>query len=102
MRVTRNYAHKQILLDQQTFENNQFTKNHKLRKIKETRLQSMIPVYTFNLDLVVMVTQNIAQYLLHYVTYAPAKIEAATSIGLGGDAITRKIHHSTLTLTFRS
>ena len=33
------------------------------------------------------------------VTYAPAKFEFATSIGLGGDAFTRKYIISPLTLT---
>ena len=37
-----------------------------------------------------LVTQNIAQYPLHHVTYAPAKFEVATSNGLAGDAFTRK------------
>ena len=40
--------------------------------------------YTF------MVTQNIAQYLLDHVTYAPVKFEAAASNCLGWDAFTRK------------
>ena len=31
------------------------------------------------------VTQNIAQYSLHHVIYAPAKLEVATSNGLGKD-----------------
>ena len=46
---------------------------------------------TFDLD--IKVKWNDAQYLLgslHHVTYAPAKFEVATSIGLGGDAFTRK------------
>ena len=37
----------------------------------------------FNIDLWVKVTQNIAQYPLYSVTYAPAKFEFATSNGLG-------------------
>ena len=41
---------------------------------------------TFDIDLGVKVTQNIAQYPLHHVTYAPVKFEVATSNGLGGDA----------------
>ena len=32
----------------------------------------------------------VAQYPLHYVTYAPVKFEVAMSIGLGRDAFTRK------------
>ena len=37
----------------------------------------------------VKVTQNVTQYPLYHVTYAPAKFEAATSNVLG-DAFTRK------------
>ena len=36
-------------------------------------------------------TQNVAQYPLHHVTYSPVKFEAATSNVLGGDAFTRKV-----------
>ena len=43
----------------------------------------------FDLDLGVKVTQNVAQYPLHHVTYAPAKFEVATSNSLG-DPFTRK------------
>ena len=35
----------------------------------------------FDLDLRVKVTQNVAQYPQHHVTYAPAKFEFATSHG---------------------
>ena len=42
----------------------------------------------FDLDLGVKVTQDVAQYPLHHVTYVPAKCEVA--YGLGGDAFTRK------------
>ena len=48
------------------------------------------PPFTYNLYLGVKVTQNIAQYLLHNVTYAPVKFEVAMSNGLGGDAFRRK------------
>ena len=44
----------------------------------------------FDLDLGVKVTGNVAQYLLHYVTYSATKFEAATSNRLGGDTFTRK------------
>ena len=37
------------------------------------------------------VTQNIAQYPLHYVTYSTTKFEVATSNGLGGDTFTRNV-----------
>ena len=43
----------------------------------------------FDLDL--GVTQNVAEYPVHHVTYAHAQFEVATSSGLGGDAsITRE------------
>ena len=41
-------------------------------------------------------TRNDAQYHLHHMTYAPAKVEAVMSNGLGGNAFTRNID---LTLT---
>ena len=44
----------------------------------------------FDHDLGVKVTQNVAHYPLHHVTYRAAKFEAATSNGLGGDAFTKK------------
>ena len=45
------------------------------------------PHFTFNLG--ITATQNVAQYPLHHVNYAPAKFEDATSNRLG-DAFTRK------------
>ena len=44
----------------------------------------------FDLDLGVEVTQNVAQYPLHHVTYSATKFENATSNRLGGDTFTRK------------
>ena len=44
----------------------------------------------FDHNLGVKVTQNVAQYPRHYVTYAPAKFDIATSHGWGEDAFTRK------------
>ena len=44
----------------------------------------------YDLDLGVKVTQNVAQYHLHNVTYAPANFEVAMSNGMGEDAFTRK------------
>ena len=41
-------------------------------------------------DLGVKVTQNVAQYHPHHVTYAPASFEVAMSNGLGEDSFTRK------------
>ena len=46
---------------------------------------------TFDLDLGVKVTINVAQYPLHHVTYSPTKFEVATSNGLGGDTFTRNV-----------
>ena len=39
----------------------------------------------------VKVTLNVAQYALHYVTYAATKFEVARSNGLGGDIFTRNM-----------
>ena len=47
---------------------------------------------TFDLDPKVKVTQNVALYPLHYVTYSATMFEVATSKDLGGDAFTRKIN----------
>ena len=45
---------------------------------------------TYDLDLGVKVTQNVAQYHPHHVTYAPDNFEVAMSNGLGEDALARK------------
>ena len=45
----------------------------------------------FDLDLGVKVTQDVAQYPLHHVTYSDTKFEVATSNGLG-DAFTSIDH----------
>ena len=45
----------------------------------------------FYLELGAKVTQNVAQYHLHHVTYAPSKFEIARSSGLGRGAFTRKL-----------
>ena len=44
----------------------------------------------FDLDNVVKVTQDVAQYPLHHVSYSDTKFEVATSKSLGGDAFTSK------------
>ena len=44
----------------------------------------------FDHDLGVKVTQDVAQYPLHHVTYLDTKFEVATSNSLGGDAFTSK------------
>ena len=50
-----------------------------------------IQYLTFDLDLGVKVTRNVAQYPLHHVTFSPTKFEVATSNGLGGDTFTRNV-----------
>ena len=47
----------------------------------------------FDIELRVKVTENIAQYPLHHVTYAHIKYELNTSNGLGGDEFFKKIHY---------
>ena len=42
-------------------------------------------------DLGVKVTQKVAQYPLHHVTYSATKFEVATSNSLGGDTYTRNV-----------
>ena len=44
----------------------------------------------FDLDFGVKVTQDVAKYPLHHVTYSDTKFEDSTSDGLGGDAFTKK------------
>ena len=45
----------------------------------------------FDLDLGLKATQNVSQYPLHHVTYSAAKLEVASSNGLGGDTFTRNV-----------
>ena len=42
----------------------------------------------FDLGLDVKVTQDVAQYTLHHVTYSDTNFEVAMSNGLGGDVFT--------------
>ena len=46
---------------------------------------------TFDLELGVKVTRNVAQYPLHHVTYSATKFEVATSNHLVGDTFTRNV-----------
>ena len=46
---------------------------------------------TFDLDVGVKVTRNVAKYPLHYVTYSATKFEVDTSNSLGGDTFTRNV-----------
>ena len=57
---------------------------------------------TFDLDPKFKVIWSVAQYPLHYVTYAPAKFQVAISNSLGGGAFTRKYNIWPLTLTLGS
>ena len=43
----------------------------------------------FVLEIWVKVTQDVAKYPLHHVTYSDTKFEVSTSDGLGGDAFTK-------------
>ena len=54
------------------------------------------PLFMFDLDL--GVTQNITQYPLHHMAYAPGKFEVAMSNDLGGDTFFKKIHYLTFNL----
>ena len=50
-------------------------------------------IHLLALTLGVKVTQNVAQYPLHHVTYSATKFEVATCTpyGLGGDTFTRNV-----------
>ena len=61
-----------------------------------------IQYLTFDIDLGVKITQNVAQYPLHHVTYSATKFEVAMSNSLGGDTFTRKYNIWPLTLTLES
>ena len=57
---------------------------------EEMHIQENTFYLTFDLDLGVKVTERVAQYPLHHVTYLGTKFEVTTSNGFGGDAFTRK------------
>ena len=73
-----------------------------VKSFRRRSIYKNIQYLTFDLDLGVKVTQNVAQYPLHYVTYSATKFEVATSNRLGGDTITRKYNIWPLTLTLGS
>ena len=54
-------------------------------------------ILTVDIDLVVKVTRNIAQFPLHHVIDASTKFEVAKSYGLGEDTITRNVTDSRTT-----
>ena len=51
---------------------------------------------TFDLDLRAKFNDNVSQYPLHHVTFAPVKFEVNTFNGYGGDAFTRIMQRKTL------
>ena len=61
-----------------------------IQRFRRRYIYKKIHYLTFGHDLGVEVSWNIAQYPLHYVTYATAKFEVAMSNSLWGDAFSRK------------
>ena len=66
--------------------------NYYVKSFRRRSIYKKIQYWTFDLDLRVKVTRNVAQYPLHHVTYSATKFEVATPKGLGGDAFTRKFN----------
>ena len=73
-----------------------------VKSLRRRSIYKKIQYLTFDLDLGVKVTQNVAQYPLHHVTYSALEFEVATSNRLGGETITRKYNIWPLTLTLGS
>ena len=61
-----------------------------VKRFSKRSIYKKIQYLTFDLDLGVKVTLNVAQDPLHHVTYSATKFEVATSSRLGGDTFTRK------------
>ena len=61
-----------------------------VKRFRKRSIYKNIQYSTFDLDFGVKVTQNVAQYPLHHVTYPATKFEVTTSNHLGGDSFTRK------------
>ena len=59
-----------------------------VKSFRRRCIYKKIQYLTFDLGL--KVTQNVAQYPLHHVTYPASKSEVARSNRLGGDTFTRK------------
>ena len=59
------------------------------QRFRRRSIFKKIQYLTFDLDLGVKITQNVAQYPLHHVTYSATKFEVAMSNPLGGDTFTR-------------
>ena len=71
------------------------------------KLQSKVHIiantrFSFEPDLGVIATQNVALYIIHHVIYVPATFKIAKSNSLEGDAFTRKIHYMTFDIESRS
>ena len=62
------------------------------QKLKKEKHLQEIQYLTFDLDLGVKVTQNIAQYPLHHMTHPATKFEVARFNHLGADIFTRKFN----------
>ena len=62
-----------------------------VKRFRRRSIYKKIQYLTFDLDIGVKVTQNVAQYPLHYVTYSATKFEVAPSNRLGGDTFTRNV-----------
>ena len=73
-----------------------------VKSFRRRSIYKKIQYLTFDLDLGVKVTQNVAQNPLHHVTYPATKFEVARSNRLGGDTFTRKYIIWSLTLTLGS
>ena len=70
--------------------------------VKSFRRRICKKIQSLTLTLKVKVTQNVAQYPLHHVTYPATKFEVAMSNRLGGDTFTRNYIIWSLTLTLGS
>ena len=70
-----------------------------VKRFRRRCIYKKIQYLTFDLDLGVKVTQNVAQYPLHHVTYSATKFKVATSNRLGGDTFTRKYNIWPFTLS---
>ena len=73
-----------------------------VKRFRRRCIYKKIKYLTFDIDLRVKVTQNVAQYPLHHVTFSATKFEVATSYCLGEDTFTRKFNIWPLTLTLGS
>ena len=61
-----------------------------VKRFRRSSIYKKIQYLTFDLDLEFKVTQTVAQYPLHHVTYSATKFEVTRPNRLGGDTFTRK------------